>query len=101
MTTVLGTRDILWRAPYSDQDRARYGEQPSAQEFELRVAATPAGSGALIDRITSVSQIVEELRTGRQIKSLTGTGSWVTDTNVAVASYSATNPTGYAAASSL
>lgn len=101
MTTVLGTRDILWSAPYSDQDRSRYGEQPSAQEFELRVAATPAGGGALIDRITSVSQIVEQFRTGRQLHALTTTTGWSADSNVAVATYSATNPTGYAAADSL
>jgi hypothetical protein len=94
MTTVLPTRDILWTAPYLDPDRARYGEAPSAQEFELRVAATPSGSGALIDRITSVSQIVEAFRTGRTIDLLTSAAGWVAEANV-TATTEAQQPTGY------
>lgn len=94
-TTVLPTRDILWSAPYLDPDKARYGEAPSAAEWELRVAATPAGSGTLIDRITSVSQVVESFRTGRQLDPLQATASTANDANVSTAAYSATNPTGY------
>jgi hypothetical protein len=94
MTTVLPTRDILWTAPYLDPDRGRYGEQPSAQEFELRVAATPSGSGALIDRITSVAQIVESFRTGRTIDLLTSSAGWAAEANV-TATTEAVQPTGY------
>lgn len=94
MTTVLPTRDVLWSCPYLDPDRARYGETPSAQEIELRVAATPAGSGALIDRITSVSQIVEAIRTGRTIDLLTSATGWVADASV-TATTEAQQPSGY------
>ena len=92
--TTIPTRDILWTSPYTDPDRASYGEQPSAKELVLRVAATPKGSGTLITRRTSVSQIVEAERTGRSLHLLTSATGWVADSNVTVTT-AAQQPTGY------
>lgn len=95
MATVLSTRDLLLSKPYIDPDRAAYGEAASSSEVEYRVAATPAYSGTLVERITSINQIVEAMRTGRQLDPLQATTNTANDANVAVATYSTTNPTGY------
>jgi hypothetical protein len=94
-TAIVGTRDILWTTPYIDPDVAGYGELPSAKELELRVGATPQGSGALLVRRQSVNLIVTSERTGRNLDLLQGTGGTTPDTNVTAATYSATEPTGY------
>lgn len=101
MSSIVGTTDILWTAPYLDPDVSAYAETASGKELELRVAATPAGAGALIVRRDSVNQIVAAERTGRQLDPFTATTNTASDTNVTAAAYSATNPTGYDAASSL
>lgn len=95
MTQVVGTLNPLWAAPYDDPDVASYGETPSALEWELRVAATPAGSGALVNKRTDVSQIVQSFRTGELLDSLTTTTGTSADANAAAATYSTTHPTGY------
>ena len=61
MATVVPTTDVLFTTPYTDPDVSAYGETPSASELEIRAAATPAGSGALVIRRQSVNQILQSL----------------------------------------
>jgi hypothetical protein len=98
---VIGTLDILWSLPYNDPDRGNYGENPTSQELEIRAAASPAGSGALVIRRTSIAQISEDQRTGRTLHALAGTGgAGSVDANITKATYTATAPTGYSTSTS-
>ncbi len=94
-TVIVPTLDPLVLTPYSDEDVARYGESPASKELEIRVAASPVGSGALVVRRQSVNQIAQSERVGRQQDALQTTTGWSPAANVAVATYNATNPTGY------
>lgn len=94
---IVPTLDVLWESPYTDPDATRYGEVPVGKELELRVAATPQGSGTLIERRTATTAagwIVEDERTGRQLSPLTTATGWTNDTNM-TASAVALAPTGY------
>jgi hypothetical protein len=95
---VTPTLDPLISAGYVDDDVARYGEIPSGKELEVRVAATPVGSGTRVERRMTpdaVDAIPQSERIGRQLDALQTTTGWTPQANVAVATYSATNPTGY------
>jgi hypothetical protein len=92
--SVVPTTDILWETPYLDPDAVRYGETPAAKELELRVAASPPGSGTRITKRTSVSRILEAERTGRRILALTDATGWSAASNV-TADTEAIAPTGY------
>jgi hypothetical protein len=95
--SIVPTLDVLWESPYTDPDAARYGEVPVAKELELRVAATPQGSGTLIERrqaTTATGWVVEDERTGRRLDALTSATGSAADTAVTVTT-SATAPTGY------
>src|SRR4051794_5645479 len=95
MVQVLSSLNPLWTAPYDDPDVAAYGETPAAREFEIRRAATPAGSGTLVQRRTDVSQILTSFRTGELLDALSTTTGTAADANAAAALYAATHPTGY------
>lgn len=92
---VIPTLDILWERPYLDPDMAAYGEVPVAQALELRVAASPAGSGALIERRDSVNQGTGWERTGRQLEPLQDASGWSTEADVTVGTWNADAPSGY------
>jgi len=91
------TRDIPIARTVTDPD----GAAISGIDMEVRVAATPAGSGALIERRWDTGSIPAVARLGRTIDLLTSAAGWVADANAAVAAYSATAPSGYASASSV
>ncbi|CAN5611296.1 hypothetical protein BH23CHL8_BH23CHL8_18830 [soil metagenome] len=93
---VLPTLDPLVRAPYVDDDVARYGEVPDGQELMIRAAATPVGSGAMVERReTNVDPLVAQaIRVGRSLDLLTSATGWATDTAV-TATTAAQQPTGY------
>ena len=98
MATIgVPTRDPLITTPYIDPDVGRYGEVPSAKELAIRVAATPAGTGALVTRRHSINQILQAERVGRTIDPASATASWTPSVGTVAAV--ATNPAGYAGTS--
>lgn len=71
---ILPVEDIVFGAPYVDVDAARYGERPVAKLLEVRHAATPQGSGALVDQrlgIEALKTIPEDEHSGYQFVPLT------------------------------
>jgi hypothetical protein len=92
--TVVPTMDPLFAIPYLDPDRASHGEAPAGQELEIRVAASPPGTGALVTKRTSVVGIRELRRTGRQIEALDSATGWSAAAGATVSAH-ATNPTDY------
>lgn len=79
---------------FDDPDRSAYAEYAMAHELELRVAATPQGTGSLLE-VRQDIQDREQARVGKLLDLLQTTTGWVPQANVAVATYSATNPSGY------
>lgn len=72
------TRDIPIARTVTDPD----GAAISGIDMEIRVAATPAGSGALIERRWDTGSIPAIARLGRNLDLLTSATGWTGDTNV-------------------
>lgn len=97
--TVIPTLDIVWTMPYLDPDAARYGEDPQSQELDIRVAATPAGSGTIIEERTSVEitgqdTIPTVAHTGTQLEAMDATTGWTAGASATLSAV-ATDPSGY------
>lgn len=93
-TTVVPTNNPLITSTFVDADESTYNETPTEKQTELRVAAIPAGSGALVEARNSTSQIVEAERVGQSIDLLTSAAGYSSDANV-TATTVASAPTGY------
>jgi hypothetical protein len=97
MALVLPTLDPLITTPYNDPDAQAYGEVPTNKELEIRVAASPQGSGAFVERRTNqtVGLLYAE-RVGRNLSDLAGTpGTVAWGTGYAVAGHTGSYPSGY------
>lgn len=92
-TIVVPSRNPTVRLPYSDVDTALYGEAPTRKVIEIRQAATPKGSGALVETRTSTSQLLDDAMIGELIDLLDATAGWTASVGAVAAV--ATNPTGY------
>lgn len=97
---VLGTKDVWWRAPYSDPDALRYGDVPVAKILELRSAAAVPETGTLREYrmgVAALLPIPEDEETGKLIDALDSAsagGTWTSNANVSVGT-AATAPTGW------
>lgn len=93
---TIPTTNVLWSAPYSDQDRLIYGDDPVASEIEIREAASPPGSGTLGYWKTHAvtGQIPEDEETGETIDLLTSATGYSADANV-TATTENQQPSGY------
>jgi len=74
----VGTRDIGFKRTIADAD----GDSPVAAELEVRAAATPQGSGTLIEHRYDSGAVAELVRLGRRIDELVSATGWTGDTDV-------------------
>jgi hypothetical protein len=95
---VVPSRNPLLRIPYTDADVALYGELPTRKVLEIRQAATPKGSGALVETRTNTGLLKDDESVGEQIEGAAATTGWSAGGSTTL-SVVATNPTGYGGSS--
>lgn len=90
--TRVQTTDIPWLRTMTDAD----GDVINVAELEIRVAASPQGSGALIERRYDDGGVVPtQEKTGFQLEALTSATGWTADANITPTTENQ-QPAGYA-----
>lgn len=88
---------LTLRIPYLDADVGLFGELPTRKIVEIRQAATPKGSGTLVETRTNTNLLADDESIGQTLDALTGIAGWVPSGSGGSTTLSAvaTNPTGY------